>query len=232
MQSIMQYIPDSTRALCSPFLGGASVELACAARGMRVYGFDAFWPLVAFWQVALADAAGLARNCQPYYPMTKNEFARLQKLPMDIPKCLLAVHFYVLNAVSYSGTTWSGGYAGNRFTQSKLTRLARFRAPNLSVDHADFAESIPKYPDALLYCDPPYLLAVPRLYGRYGRAHYYFNHIALAKILRTREHWILSYNDCEQIRALYSGYRCVKLQWSYGGTARKSSEILILSHDL
>ena len=158
VQSIMRYIPDSTRALCSPFLGGASLELHCAARGMRVYGYDAFYPTVAFWQVALADAAGLARTCQPYYPMTRNEFVRLQKLPMDIPKRLLAAHFYVLNAASYSGMTWSGGYTGNRFTQSKLTRLARFRAPNLSVDHADFADSIPLHPDAMLYCDPLYLL--------------------------------------------------------------------------
>ena len=52
---IREYIPAGTDALAVPFLGRGSLELACAAAGMRVYGSDAFAPLVAFWRQALAQ---------------------------------------------------------------------------------------------------------------------------------------------------------------------------------
>ena len=46
---IKKYIPKGINELCSPFLGGASLEISCAADGIKVYGSDAFVPLVDFW---------------------------------------------------------------------------------------------------------------------------------------------------------------------------------------
>ncbi|WP_220468265.1 hypothetical protein [Wolbachia pipientis] len=43
---------------------------------------------------------------------------------------------------------------------------------------------------------------------------------------------MLSYNDCEEIRDIYTGYRIIRPKWSYGmGNSKKSNEILILSKD-
>ena len=50
--------------LCSPFIGGASIELACAAQGMEVRGYDLFEPLVDFWHALLDDPARLARRVE------------------------------------------------------------------------------------------------------------------------------------------------------------------------
>ncbi|MDA8215915.1 MAG: DNA adenine methylase [Nitrospiraceae bacterium] len=48
---ICKLIPEGTTELCSPFFGGGSVELACTSKGIRVYGYDIFEPLVEFWHV-------------------------------------------------------------------------------------------------------------------------------------------------------------------------------------
>ena len=39
IKAIYSIIPQSERKLCSPFLGGASIELACTTR-MQVYGYQ------------------------------------------------------------------------------------------------------------------------------------------------------------------------------------------------
>ncbi|WMT84135.1 DNA adenine methylase [Wolbachia endosymbiont of Listronotus oregonensis] len=54
-QIVNEYIPRGLPTLCSPFIGGGSIELALASRGTKVYGYDAFEPLVRFWQVLLKD---------------------------------------------------------------------------------------------------------------------------------------------------------------------------------
>ena len=46
--NILQYIPKNTKTICSPFLGGGSLELMCANNGMMVKAYDGFEPLVVF----------------------------------------------------------------------------------------------------------------------------------------------------------------------------------------
>jgi DNA adenine methylase len=52
--------------LCSPFLGGGSIELACAEEGMIVHGYDLFKPVVWFWQALLQDPVRLALAVEKY----------------------------------------------------------------------------------------------------------------------------------------------------------------------
>ncbi len=60
-----------------------------------------------------------------------------------------------------------------------------------------------------------------------------FDHQGLAGILRGRDRWILSYNDCQQIRSLYADYLMQTPTWMYGmSNDKKSKELLILSKDL
>ena len=60
----------------------------------------------------------------------------------------------------------------------------------------------------------------------------------LAKILKKRTRWILSYNDVPEVRKLYRDFRKIKLSWSYGMSGvesrkeKHSNEILILSKDI
>ncbi|MFV0256593.1 DNA adenine methylase [Candidatus Liberibacter solanacearum] len=217
-----------------PFVGGGSIELALASRGTMVYAYDAFEPLVHFWQVLLKNAPHLAEIVRKYEQMTPTMFYNLQKTFFALNDSVeIATAFFVLNRSSFSGTILSGGmYPGHpRFTQSSIERLKEFSAKNITVDLADFKVSIARHANDFLYCDPPYLIP-QKLYGKKGDKHINFDHQGLAKLLTTRDGWVLSYNDSEEIRDMYHGHYTVIPEWTYGmGNSQKSNEILILSKD-
>ena len=81
-----------------------------------------------------------------------------------------------------------------------------------------------------MFLDPPYYLNKGNtLYGNNGDLHEAFNHKRLYKCLSTKKNWIMTYNDCEYIRALYKGYKIIEVDWKYGMNAtKKSSEIVII----
>ena len=82
-----------------------------------------------------------------------------------------------------------------------------------------------------MYLDPPYFLS-SNLYGKRGDHHKNFDHEGLAEVLRNRDKWLLSYNDCEQVRDLYSGFSFMSTKWRYGMNASKTSnEVFIVSRD-
>ena len=230
---IRRYIPSDIDALCSPFLGGGSVELACAADGVDVYASDAFEPLINFWRHALCDAQSLAAQVRAYHPLAKEQFYQLQRQfrfcadPLD-----RAAVFYVLNRCSFSGTTLSGGMSPQhpRFTESAISRLSQFGSERLRVEHLDYRDALARHPDMFLYLDPPYWNG-QKLYGRKGDMHDGFDHEDLAWHLWRRSGWVLSYNDCPEVRRLYRGYRMVEPDWTYGMSGngnRRSRELLII----
>lgn len=234
IKAICSCIPANETVLCSPFLGGGSIELACSTK-MQVYGFDIFEPLVDFWQILLENRELIAQRVQSYLPLSRTKFYNLQKRYLQLDdKIERAAAFYVLNRASFSGTTLSGGMSPGhpRFTQSSVDRLRTFEVHNFQVEHADFREVIPQYRDAFLYLDPPYING-QALYGVKGDTHKGFDHVALAELLRNRDRWIMSYNDCPTIREYYASYQILNIDWTYGMNKSKvSNEVLVVSHDL
>ncbi len=234
IKSIFSCIPENEKELCSPFLGGGSIELACTTK-MKVHGADIFGPLVDFWKVLLDNPEELVARVQSWFPMSRTTFYSLQKRYIHLKTELeRAAAFYVLNRSSFSGTTLSGGMSPNhpRFTQSAIDRLREFNVDNFDVECADFRKVIPKYEHAFLYLDPPYMNG-QNLYGVKGDTHKGFDHEELAELLHKRDRWIMSYNDCEPIRKLYKDNPILSIEWVYGMSKDKqSSEILVLSPDL
>lgn len=233
-QIINKYIPSGLTTLCSPFIGGGSIELALASKGTKVYAYDAFEPLVKFWQALLRDAPKLAEMVCKYKNMTPTMFYNLQKTFLNLKdRTEIAAAFFALNRSSFSGTTLSGGMSPGhpRFTDSAIERLEKFSIKNFSVKLADFKNSIAKHTNDFLYCDPPYMIP-QKLYGTKGDQHCNFDHQELAKLLKSRDGWLLSYNDSYEIRDLYHGYYIITPEWTYGmGNSKKSKELLILSKD-
>lgn len=232
---IAEMIPAAEMHLCSPFLGGGSVELVCAARGMTVFGYDIFEPLVDFWKILLRKPEQLAEEVSGYYPLSKEKFYRLQSVQLEqMSQLKRAAIFYVLNRSSYSGATLSGGMSPGhpRFTESSIERIRKFRNDRMTVESADFRESLDRHTEHFLYLDPPYLIK-NMLYGKKGDTHRDFPHEELCGILKKRERWILSYNDCPEIRDLYRDYRMMEPDWKYGMSKdKRSREVLIFSGDL
>lgn len=229
---ITDYFPKGTKELLSPFFGGGSIELMMAGSGVRVHGYDIFTPLVEFWQCLLAQPQLLADKVESYYPLDKADFYTLQASQRKFKtKLERAAVYYVLNRSSFSGSTLSGGMSPGhlRFTKTSIERLRSFYNPNVTVKKSDFSQPLLQYPDMFAYIDPPYLIK-NTLYGKKGDAHKGFDHEGLAMILRKRKKWILSYNDCEEIRELYKGFHFLIPTWKYGMSNDKASkEILIFS---
>jgi DNA adenine methylase len=234
IKTIYSCIPENEHKLCSPFLGGGAIELACTPV-MEVRGADVFEPLIAFWKALIETPEKLAKKVERYYPLSKTKFYSLQKRYMNLEDELeRAAAFYVLNRSSYSGTTLSGGMSPGhpRFTESAIQRLRDFKVDNFGVECADFRDVIPAHDDYFLYLDPPYMNG-QALYGVRGDTHKGFDHKALADLLVKRGRWIMSYNDCAEIRELYSDNLVLEVDWTYGmNKDKKSSEVLVLSRDL
>ena len=232
---IASFIPEHISEVCSPFIGGGSIELDLDQRGIRVFGYDVFQPLVNCWQQIGIDAGAVAEAARQFHPMDRDEFYRLQGTYFDIIDPLTqAGAYFALNRSSFSGLTFSGGFSGERFTHSSIDRLAGVKVPNISVEQADFETSLSLHPDTFVYADPPYLLTAAKsnLYGIRGDAHRNFDHARLAKVLRSRPGcWLLSYNDAESVRRLYEGFAMLATSWAYG-TGKTGAELLILSNDL
>jgi len=265
VKHILPLIPEDCGELCSPFLGGGSVELAVAARGTKVHGYDLFEPLVCFWQSLLSEPIKLAtlsdalRSEHPDFMLIlkkgegpqqvrgliKENFTRLRdELRAELKTKFVyspinAAKFYAINRSSFSGATFSGGWSKRasyaRFTDSSIMRVKDFKEPNLTVGQAHFKDSINKHPDAFLYLDPPYLLSTGsnKLYGDRGNTHSGFDHRLLHEIITNRKNWVMSYNNCEEIREMYKDFEIIEAEWAYGmkNIGKKkmgsSSEILI-----
>ena len=116
------------------------------------------------------------------------------------------------------------------FYKSQRTFIRKVTIGNMS-----FEEIIERYDkkDTLFYLDPPY----------YGAEKYYQerfleeNHIKLAEMLKGIEgKFILSYNDCEYIRELYSQFnvegveRLNNLGTKYKNDDRKYRELIIRNY--
>jgi DNA adenine methylase len=244
---LIEYLPKDVKTICSPFFGGGSLELYCLmSYGIDVYGYDLSEPLTTFWNCLLEDPEALATIVAGYLPVvTKDQFYILQKRFLQIEDQLqIAAATYVLNRTSFSGSIMSGGFSplekdgrNGRFKESNVKFLRDFTVLEgmLSVRHLSFDASIPLHSEIFVYADPPYLVG-SKLYGNRGDLHD-IDHILLADILQSRDNWMLSYNDCPEVRRLYRGFHIVDefdgLSWRYGMSKSKNSrELLILSHDV
>ena len=244
LKHIIPYFPKDLTEMVSPFFGGGSIEIHYASQGVRVHGYDVFEPLTNFWQHVLEHPKEIAYMLESFFhPCTKEMFLGYQKKQTwteDDHKLLhwqeyRACMFYALNRSSFSGATMSGGYsqqaAAKRFTQTSIDRLRNFSCPFLSVEQADFTDSLRRHDDeTFIYADPPYLLEKSTLYGERGSAHKDFDHQKFAEEIKKKNNWVISYNPHPEILELYKDYEIVYPEWSYGMSSdKKSKEILILN---
>ncbi len=246
-KKFLKYVPEDVKIICSPFFGGGSFELYCLTNyAIKISAYDLFESLVVFWNCLLEDPQRLAKTVSRYLPVVAKEtFYRLQwTLEQIEDPWERAAATYVLDRTSFSGTIEAGGMSpleadgrNGRFKESNVEFLRNFRVPKgmLSVECVSFEESIPLHPDDFVYADPPYIID-SKLYGKRGDLHN-IDHELLASILRSRDNWMLSYNDCAEVRSLYRGFHIVDggdgLSWTYGMSKSKNSkEVLILSNDV
>jgi DNA adenine methylase len=247
---ITQYLPDQVpKKILSPFIGGASLEIAWANNlddVEEVVGGDVFYPLVNFWQVILSDPNALADELEKFQLGDTNYRAYKQILKdwyEDPTKNKLtdieaAAHYYYNMQLSYGpmflGWTSPGKPTTKNDYDRIVQRIREFRCPKLKVELISFEQILDKYPDHFVYADPPYLLGYDStvfkaIYPNQGGEHHKgFNHeLFRDKMLERNTEWIISYNDCGTIRKWFNNYEQFYPKWQYSyqqGETRKKDD--------
>jgi DNA adenine methylase len=156
-----------------------------------------------------------------------------------------AMRFFVLNRITFSGTIEAGGYSQgafeSRFTQSSIDKLHCYKAAlnRTRITNFDYEDVVKKEgADVFLFLDPPYLSATKsRLYGKNGILHRVFDHLRFAEVMKKTKHkWLITYDDCEEVRRLFSFANIISWEFQYGmnnykqSTAAKGKELVITNY--
>lgn len=177
---------------------------------------------------------------------SREDFARVKDiLSADSPESdvLKASYFYQLIRYSYaSGLTSFGSQPHDMWVNFPLIEQAHRRLSKVVIENKDFEKLIGQYdrPISFFYLDPPYF-ETEKYYRNVGEGGFQEkDHIRLRDTLMSIEgKFLLSYNDCEYIRALYdapniqieSFTRINNIKQRYDNGAQ-FSEILIANYDM
>ncbi|MCZ0932000.1 MAG: DNA adenine methylase [Oligoflexia bacterium] len=230
---IIERFPNELKKLVSPFFGGGSVEIACANElNVKVIGYDLFDILVNYWQIQLKNPVAIYEklvkidNTDKVYRKLKEELKKHWKKEIKLEPLRLATLYYFNHNLSY-GPGFLGWmskiYNEKRKYMNGLEKLKTFTCPNLKVKKGSFEKTIPKHYESFLYLDPPYYLEgnSKMFRGIYPQRnfpvhHNNFNHTLLRDLLlKHKGKFVLSYNDCPEVRKLYKGFDIEKVKWQY-----------------
>jgi len=149
--------------------------------------------------------------------------------PVNIIDLELAAYYYFNHNCSY-GPGFLGWASNIYMVQEKwekmISKVESFRCPNLNVAHMGFEEAIKENNDKFLYLDPPYYLDKTSednkmFSGIYPMRnipvhHNAFEHEKLRELLLSHNgDFVLSYNNCEFIREMYSDFNFYYPEWHY-----------------
>ena len=250
-----------------PFLGGGSVFMEALKnnKDAKYWVNDLYYDLYCFWLgMSRMPSAVIKRVIE-----IKNDFNDGRKMYewciKKIEECRsenkyydIAACFFVLNRITFSGTSLSGGYSDEsfrkRFTESSIERLKEtgksLTGMNMfKLTNEDFSlvlsENNPFHEgeteeNVFVFLDPPYYSAEDSaLYGQNGDKHKGFDHERLKGALdKCRYKWLMTYDDCSYIRELYKDYNVMEFEFAYGmrnaggGTDMKGKELIISNYDI
>lgn len=241
---LISYFPKFTEYR-EPFVGGGSVYLSLKEKFPRKKYWinDKYKELYYFYRWMklrpneVVDTINEIRS--KFGSNGKEMFNELKKLIENkkIPQKTKAAMFFIINRISFSGTTLSGGFSKESFekrlTNTSVERLNDFcntLKKNTRITNFDYEKVLKKDgKNVFIYLDPPYATENQTLYGKNGDLHKCFDHEKFAEALKKCKHkWLITYNDCEYIRNLYDFATIIPFEASYGmKNVRKDKENII-----
>lgn len=235
------------------YAGGAGVALALLLDEYvsHIHVNDLDPNIYAFWYSVLNDATEMCGMIDSV-EITMEEWFQ-QKDVYDKPDShsMLELGFatFFLNRTNRSGILTAGVIGGKnqngpwkldaRFNKdnliARIQRISRFRnrISLYKCDAADFiANSLPSFPKrTLVYLDPPYYVKGQDLYANYYR---HCDHEKIANLVKCIEQsWIVSYDNADEVRRLYSTCESLEYSLSYSAQERyRGAEVMFFSPGL
>lgn len=234
-----------------PFFGGGSIGINFAQNinlsRMWINDFD---PGVASLWTSLIKYSDQLKECVVNFMPSVEKFDEFKdELTQSNPvlktdKQIVEFGFkkLAIHQISYSGLgTKSGGPLGGRSQKSDYKidcrwspnyickkidllneKFKKFTIHNDCCTQVDFSELIDDKADALMYLDPPYYKKGNELY-QFGFKEE--DHVRLADCLKKTKHrWVLSYDNCVEIRNLYGWANVESYDVNYSITALKQKD--------
>ncbi len=231
-----------------PYAGGAGVALDLLFNEFvsRIHINDLDPAVYSFWCAAVNHTEELCTAISKI-PVTIEQWEIQRKIINDIDNNSLvdiALATFFLNRTNRSGIL-KAGVIGGKSQSGKWTLDVRFNKPDLisriqmigafssriNVHNYDaialmdnVVKSLPK--NTLLYLDPPYYHKGSGLYRNYYN---HEDHVAICEKLSEVSHpWIVSYDNADEIKGIYSDYRQEEYFLNYTAQEkRKGSEVMI-----
>jgi DNA adenine methylase len=124
---------------------------------------------------------------------------------------------------------------GEEITESSIERLKKASEiiKDFRITHGDYERLLFEEGEGVfIFLDPPYYSTTnSRLYGKRGHLHTSFDHKRLAENMRRCKHlWLITYDDCEEVRKLFSFAYIYSWELQYGMTAKKGKELFITNY--
>lgn len=122
-----------------------------------------------------------------------------------------AARYYTLIKESFGAECHSfGGRGRNLHKAAEYLQEVSKRLNRVVIENVDFERLVKTYdrPGALLYLDPPYYKAEKYYPDRFNPEDHTRLHNVLTNI---KGKFVLSYNDCQEIRTLYDGYTIIEV---------------------
>lgn len=234
-----------------PFAGGAGVAMELLLRGRvkRVHLNDSCIGVYSFWRSLLNEPE---RFCTAVSRASLNvdTWRRQQEIFRNrdsADRFDLGFAMFYLNRCNRSGIL-NGGVIGGldqtgewkmdaRFPRNELiSRMEAIaaRKSDIKIRNWDaerfITQYVPRLPErTIVYCDPPYFRKAERLYPNHYKPE---DHQRIAEVIQGNigQHWIVSYDSCDEIRAFYEGRASFQYLLQYNAAkAYKGSELFIFS---
>lgn len=236
LKRILPLIPKGLAEYREPFLGGASVFIAFKQKNPKAMARinDLNTDIYCFWKTLQKNPNALIDAITQIKKGCKDGRGLYSKLASSNASGVVgrALRFYILNRITYSGTVDSGGYSAEafekRFTLSKIEALQplakllkNVKITNESYEQLLFEEG----KDVFIFLDPPYWKArnFP-LYGKNGDLNKFFDHKQFAENVRKCRHtWLITYDDSDLIRDLFSFAHIYPWEMKYNGMHKKKA---------
>ncbi|MDD3074352.1 MAG: DNA adenine methylase [Eubacteriales bacterium] len=230
---ISRQIPEDISGYIEPF-GGAGWVMLYRERWARLEVwndldndlYNMFMQVKFHPEELMRELEGMLHSRRLFSEMLKNRgITEIQRAARFV--YLVRHSFGALKSSFGTGKTQSGGVRMS-LAQERILPLAK-RLDMVTVENLDYRECISKYDSAknFFYVDPPYY-----------KGHTYensrgFDHEELRNILESvHGRWLLSYDDCSEIRELYQGFKIVPVVRKKGITRAQDDfrELIIMNY--